>query len=467
LDQFLEHLLEVGIEKIIRIGSQSKSKLLEGKNLRVIAQSEENKTRTEKYILAMAYKALEEGDKSVKKHFQRLNRLQKSPDWQNLREYLRRSQPRIHSQFSRVDDEGFETVGREPFDVWATTNTQSTGQQPNDTPLDQILVTAAGNVWSLASHDRDRLIQLWADKARAEVTDQLYEDIKATEDCHRGLDNVHNEVDRRILQSAEVIGITTSTLARRIATLEHVRAKIIIVEEAGEVLEAHMLSALLPSIEHVIAIGDHQQLRPQINNYNLSLESQQGAAYQLDRSQFERLSVGERGAAPLPVAQLSIQRRMRPDISTLIRETIYPRLIDHEATKNLPKVVGIRDNVFWFDHDNFEDGSHGDHRQKSHSNLWEVDMVSAVLRHVIRQGVYSSTDIAVLTPYSGQLQKLRAKLRSEFEIVLSERDQETLEKDEFAINDPLDTDQGSNQIIARKRPLQKKQMTDLLRYVRL
>lgn len=101
---------------------------------------------------------------------------------------------------------------------------------------------------------------------------------------------------------------------------------------------------LSASVEHVISIGDHEQLRPSTNNYNLSLESQAGAPYKLDRSQFERLSVGEPGRLTLPVAQLSIQRRMRPEISRLIK-TIYPRLVDHNTTEVLPHVVGMRDNV--------------------------------------------------------------------------------------------------------------------------
>jgi len=113
---------------------------------------------------------------------------------------------------------------------------------------------------------------------------------------------------------------------------------------------------------------------------------------------------------------------MRPEISSLIR-SIYPGLIDHTVVKSLPDVVGLRDNVFWLDYENLEETG-GDDHQKSHSNLWEVDMTQAVLRHIVRQGVYSSTDIAVLTPYTGQLQKLRAKFRTEYEIVLSNRDKD-------------------------------------------
>jgi superfamily I DNA and/or RNA helicase len=90
-------------------------------------------------------------------------------------------------------------------------------------------------------------------------------------------------MDRRVLQTADVIGVTTTGLARRIETLKHVKCETVTCEEAGEVMEPHMLSALLPSVEHFIQIGDHQRLRPQINNYKLSLENQRGLPYQLDR----------------------------------------------------------------------------------------------------------------------------------------------------------------------------------------
>lgn len=95
----------------------------------------------------------------------------------------------------------------------------------------------------------------------------------------------------------------------------------------------------------MISIGDHEQLRPQINNFkDLSLESRAGILYQLDRSQFERLSVGQHGRSRLPVAQLNVQRRMRPQISNLIN-SIYPELVDHNSTKIYPGVVGMRQNV--------------------------------------------------------------------------------------------------------------------------
>ena len=41
------------------------------------------------------------------------------------------------------------------------------------------------------------------------------------------------------------------------------------VEEAGQVLEAHVLGSLVPSVEHLILIGDPLQLRPSLNNFGM------------------------------------------------------------------------------------------------------------------------------------------------------------------------------------------------------
>jgi hypothetical protein len=70
---------------------------------------------------------------------------------------------------------------------------------------------------------------------------------------------------------------------------------------------------------------------------------------------------------------------MRPEISALIRETIYLGLVDHEMTKGLPDVVGMRRNVFWLDHNNVKEGAIQDMHQKSYSNWWEVEFTYALV----------------------------------------------------------------------------------------
>lgn len=92
-----------------------------------------------------------------------------------------------------------------------------------------------------------------------------------------------------------------------------------IVEEAGEVLEAHVLASLAPEMQHLILIGDHEQLRPKMETHELCVDSGCGLNY--DLSMFERLVHQQ----SFPVATLAEQRRMRPSISRLIAP-IYPHL---------------------------------------------------------------------------------------------------------------------------------------------
>ena len=56
-----------------------------------------------------------------------------------------------------------------------------------------------------------------------------------------------------------------------------------VVEEAAEVLEAHIVTSMPETTEHLILIGDHQQLKPSPTVYHLAKD------YKLDMSLFERM----------------------------------------------------------------------------------------------------------------------------------------------------------------------------------
>lgn len=68
--------------------------------------------------------------------------------------------------------------------------------------------------------------------------------------------------------------------ANKLADLD---TNIMIIEEAAEVLESHTVAILTKNIEHLILIGDHQQLRPKLASYYLERK------FQTSISLFERL----------------------------------------------------------------------------------------------------------------------------------------------------------------------------------
>jgi superfamily I DNA and/or RNA helicase len=175
------------------------------------------------------------------------------------------------------------------------------------------------------------------------------------------------------------------------------------------------------------------QLRPHIQNYYLSAENQgRQFTHNLDISLFERLcsdgtrSTGEKNRR-LPVSQLIVQRRMRPKIADLVRIPLYPNLKDHPTVDEYPNVPGMYHHLYWLDHSQRECGSgEFDFSGASHSNDYEVEIVKQLVLHLSKQGCYGDGDIAVITPYLGQLRKLRNALQNVFSVNLSERDQDDL-----------------------------------------
>ena len=167
-----------------------------------------------------------------------------------------------------------------------------------------------------------------------------------------------------------------------------------------------------------------RQLRPKVNHYLLTVEK--GEGYDLNRSLFERLVL-----KGYPHKTLTQQHRMRPEISSLIRQLTYPDLIDSDSTKNRPDVRGVQDNVVFINHDHPEDEltEVADRRDvlasSSKQNTYEVDMVLKIVRYLAQQG-YGTEKLVILTPYLGQLHKLRDALKKDNDPVLNDLDSHDL-----------------------------------------
>lgn len=98
---------------------------------------------------------------------------------------------------------------------------------------------------------------------------------------------------------------------------------------------------------------------------------------------------------------------MYPSISALIRAPLYPDLLDHPSVSEYDEVDGVRDRLYWLDHREKEDSRATQSLSSSRTNAFEADMVTALVSHLVRQEPYASGDIAVITPYLGQLQKIK------------------------------------------------------------
>lgn len=421
LDQLLEHLHDHGVKQIVRVGSRSKSEALENVNLRKIAR-EAVQSPAEK---RMKWQINQAFDDDVKQASTLLDKLHKAHYTKFVGEHLQNSNMAHYRELfeNEAPEEGWHQVRdkkSDPLMKWVNKGPATQrGIEPRSV---EELRTVKLNTMTRA--ERRALRESWISEIRQTVLDHV---LIVSDSFHKNeleYEKVRGEIDLRCLQDADVVGLTTSGLARNLSILRSLRAKVLVCEEAGEVLEAHVLTALLPSLEHAILIGDHQQLRPQVQNYDLSRESTRCAKYSLDVSLFERLVHDPSQTQPkVAYRTLETQRRMHPSISRLVRSTLYPALKDSSSVSAYPEVVGMKHRLFWFDHRNLENGLDKDHAgDTSHFNTFEVEMVTSLVSHLIRQGAYRPGEIAVLTPYLAQFFKLRNACSKTMQVAIGERD---------------------------------------------
>ncbi|GIZ38336.1 hypothetical protein CKM354_000175600 [Cercospora kikuchii] len=431
LDQLLEHLLDAGVTQIARIGSQSKSARLAGVNLRTLA-AQQDRTHMESKKYGESRGSIEKSGEAINQLLQRLDRILQN-DEKDITDFLQSKFPALHAQLPRSDDEdGFTVVSNKKsvsfLEAWL-----GGGENVGFSQYRSLSVLRSGTVRLRdMSHEERRLLhESWIEDLSSSIYYDLMIELSTFNRSNATLDSLRGDLDLRVLSEANVVGITTTGLARQLDTLSQLPSKVLVVEEAGEVLEAHLLTAMLPSLEHAILIGDHQQLRPKVQNYDLSVENPRSNQIALDISLFERLlHPRQEGVQGLPHVTLETQRRMHPSISQLIRSTLYPSLQDADSVNNHSEVLGMRKRLFWIDHQKKEDGQNEQLQSTSRTNRYEVDMVVALVGHLQKQGVYAADDIAVLTPYLGQLRLLRAKLKKSFDIILNDRDVNELAQDD-------------------------------------
>ena len=257
------------------------------------------------------------------------------------------------------------------------------------------------NIWFLSEDERLRLYLYWAecyrDRLRMEV--QGYE--RKHEQLCAELEELRAEEEEEVIRKATVVGMTTSGAARYHSMLQKIGPKIVIIEEAAEVMEAHIITSLSRDTNHVILIGDHKQLRPKATVYELAQK------YNLEISLFERMVMNS-----MDCKRLCIQHRMRPEIAALTKRFYDHEILDHETVCKFEDIVGITKNMFFVDHCQLE-SLNGN--LQSFSNPHEATFLKSLCMYLLQQG-YGRHQITILTMYIGQLLLLQEKMpRNQFE----------------------------------------------------
>ena len=261
--------------------------------------------------------------------------------------------------------------------------------------------TRVTNIWDLSAEDRLRLYLNWVEcyRERKRIEIQRVQQ-KHGQLCAK-LEEANAEEEEVVIRRAAVVGMTTSGAARYHSMLQRISPKIVIIEEAAEVLEAHIITSLSRNTKHTVLIGDHKQLRPKATVYELAQK------YNLEISLFERMVLNR-----MDCKRLSIQHRMRPEIAALTKRIYEHEIVDHESVCAFEDISGLKHNMFFIDHHKSEVLVGG---IQSYSNPHEASFLVALCRYLLLQG-YKREQITILTMYTGQLLELKNRMpRSKFE----------------------------------------------------
>ncbi|XP_053409253.1 NFX1-type zinc finger-containing protein 1-like [Mercenaria mercenaria] len=263
-------------------------------------------------------------------------------------------------------------------------------------PMSKSEAMSVGDILStrFTQENRWALYLYWVQTKCNKIYQSYEKKLELYEQADARLKEVDMMEERFIFQNADIIGMTITGAAKHKSVLREIKPTIMIVEEAAEVLESHLISNLTSGCEQLIMIGDHKQLKPKPNVYRLERE------YNLDLSLFERMIRNG-----IKYDCLQIQHRMRPEIADNVRH-FYGTLLDHESVKQFKSVNGIAHNMYFIDHCVEE---RKDEELKSFTNVHEVQYLVALCKYLLLQG-YNASDITILTTYKGQMYMMKKEM---------------------------------------------------------
>jgi len=418
LDSFLESLLEAEIpaELFVRIGNSKKvdPRLLS----RCLGELDQEKFT---HVENRGYAGLKQVEERLNAEINHIRSKLEGNKWwtgslnswreaKSILEYNDQYQAILDldttQYLDKVETSGFKTIGKRGKKITDNYLWQRWCHGEDSGIFQNLLESTDESVWKLNKKQRLNLRANWR-QTWVELQHQKLSTLMASLATNvKNLRSLRNGAVVRTLKKATIIGCTIIAAAKRRDILSEVAPSVVLLEEAGEILESQVISNLSPLTEQLIMIGDHKQLPPKIEQYRLQKDS--GSQYNLNISLFERLALSEK----LSMATLHVQHRMRPNISCLIRETMYPELIDHKSTLQRPDVSGVSKNIVWINHVEPEAADQDATALGSNSklNFHEAKMVVGITVHLLRQKGYTSNKLTILTPYLGQLQLIKREL---------------------------------------------------------
>jgi hypothetical protein len=266
LDDFLQQLLDLGVDAatIVRLGSKNKS-TLRTESLLLSQRQHPRSSEIWAMINALEPEA-EELAAELQEAFTNFHTV--SVSWKDIHDYL---------EFSHDDQQYCDafTIPEEMHGWSRVSNRNRTVREDylyqrwkagNDAGIfKQSATKAFPEVWKMSANARIGLVGKWTQslfEERVEMVQELYKKYTAAQEKLIAL-RLEGKIET--LRKMRVIGCTTTAAAKYSKLIRGANPDIVLVEEAGEILESHILTALTACVKQLILIGDDKQLRPRVN----------------------------------------------------------------------------------------------------------------------------------------------------------------------------------------------------------
>ncbi|KAI0476575.1 P-loop containing nucleoside triphosphate hydrolase protein [Xylariaceae sp. FL0804] len=279
---------------------------------------------------------------------------------------------------------------------WTGANPQNRGE--GDADIQQDLKKS--NLWDINQKRRGAIYQHWQRRLLKKSTRQFRGVLADTTRICKNLKINRWYKDMQCIKSSriEIVGCTTTGLCKYRGLLAALQPRTLLVEEAAETKEANIMSAMFPSLQQLILVGDHEQLAPSTEVPELAAKP-----FNLRVSMFQRLVQLE-----MPYTMLNMQRRMIPALREVLNP-FYPDLQDHPVVtkeSERPPVPGMDVPSFFFHHTWGE----GIDENFSKYNELESEFITRFINYLLLNGVQES-EITVLTFYRGQRKQILSDAR--------------------------------------------------------
>lgn len=119
-------------------------------------------------------------------------------------------------------------------------------------------IKEASEIWTMAHPVRQAQVTKWRRAMLKEQVDNFYAVSKEYNECQRRLDRMFGERVVTILNSKRIIGCTTTAAAKYSEDIQLASPDVLLLEECGEILESHCITAMGENTQQLILIGDHK-----------------------------------------------------------------------------------------------------------------------------------------------------------------------------------------------------------------